>query len=88
MISLEDIKPYLLKSEMYETVAIGQIMDIGPVVAGPDDDLSEILGRMEAQYLSEIPVVAKGKFIGMLAKATVLERYRQELIAQTRHLRT
>ena len=88
MISLEDIKPYLHKSEIYDTVPIGQIMNIGPVVASPDDDLSEILSRMEAQYLSAIPVVAKGKFIGMLAKATVLERYRQELIAQTRHLRT
>jgi CIC family chloride channel protein len=87
MISLDDIKPYLLKSEMYDTVPIGQIMNIGPVVASPDDDLSEILSRMEAQYLSDIPVVAKGKFIGMLAKATVLEHYRQELIAQTRHLK-
>jgi CIC family chloride channel protein len=88
MISLDDIKPYLLRSEMYDAVPIGQIMDIGPVVASPDDDLSEILGRMEAQYLSAIPLVAKGKFIGMLAKATVLEHYRQELIAQTRHLKT
>ena len=88
MISLDDIKPYLLESEMYDTVTLGQIMDIGPVVAGPDDDLSEILDRMEAQYLSDIPVVAKGKFIGMLAKATVLEHYRHELIAQTRHLKT
>jgi CIC family chloride channel protein len=87
MISLDDIKPYLHKSEKYDTLPIGQIMDIGPVVASPDDDLSEILGRMEAQYLSAIPVVAKGKFIGMLAKATVLEHYRQELIAQTRHLK-
>jgi CIC family chloride channel protein len=88
MISLDDIKPYLLRSEMYDAVPIGQIMDIGPVVASPDDDLSEILGRMEAQYLSAIPLVAKGKFIGMLAKATVLEHYRQELIAQTRHLKS
>jgi CIC family chloride channel protein len=87
MISLDDIKPYLLELEMYDTVPIGQIMDIGPVVASPDDDLSEILARMEAQYLSDIPVVAKGKFIGMLAKTTVLEHYRQELIAQTRHLK-
>ena len=87
MISLDDIRPYLLKSEMYDTVTIGQIMDIGPVVASPDDDLSEILDRMEAQYLSDIPVVANGKFIGMLSKKTLLEHYRQELIAQTRHLK-
>jgi CIC family chloride channel protein len=87
MISLEDIKPYLLNSEMYDTVTLGQIMDIGPVVASPDDDLSEILRRMEAQYLSAIPVVAKGKFMGMLSKATLLEQYREELIAQTRQLK-
>jgi predicted transcriptional regulator len=42
---------------------------------------------MEAQYLSDIPVVANGKFIGMLSKKTLLEQYRQELIAQTRHLK-
>ena len=62
-------------------------MNIGPVVASHDDELSEILHRMEAQRMNNIPVVANGKFIGMLSKTTLLEHYREELIAQTQYLK-
>jgi CIC family chloride channel protein len=87
IISLDEIRPYLPQSEIYDTVTIGQIMDVGPVVASHDDELSEILHRMEAQNMNNIPVVANGKFIGMLSKTTLLEHYREELIAQTQYLK-
>jgi CIC family chloride channel protein len=60
-------------------------MDIGPVAVNHDDELSEILHRMEAQNMNNIPVVAHGKFIGILSKTTLLEHYREELIAQTHY---
>ena len=87
IISLDEIKPYLPKSETCDTLTIGQIIDIGPVVASHDDEISEILHRMEAQQMNNIPVVANGKFIGMLSKTTLLEQYREELIAQTQYLK-
>ena len=85
IISLDEIRPYLPKSETCETLTIGQIMNIGPVVASHDDELSEILHRMEAQNINNIPVVAHGRFIGILSKTTLLEHYREELIAQTHY---
>jgi CIC family chloride channel protein len=85
IISLDEIRPYLPRSEKYDTITIGQIMDIGPVVASHDDELSEILHRMEAQNMNNIPVVAHGKFIGILSKTTLLEHYREELINQTHY---
>jgi len=85
IISLDEIRPYLPKSETCETLTIGQIMNIGPVVASHDDELSEILHRMETQNMNHIPVVAHGKFIGILSKTTLLEHYREELIAQTHY---
>ncbi len=37
--------------------------------------------------MDNIPVVENGKFIGVLSKTTLLEHYREELIAQTQYLK-
>ncbi len=83
MIHLDDIRPYLFNPVMYDTVLIGQIMDTNVEVVHPDDDLSEILSRMDAQHLFSMPVVANNRFIGLISKATLLDKYRKELMVQT-----
>ena len=83
MIHLDDIRPYLFNPVMYDTVLIGQIMDTNVEVVHPDDDLSEILSRMDEQQLFSMPVVANNRFIGLISKATLLDKYRKELMVQT-----
>jgi len=83
MIHLDDIRPYLFNPVMYDTVLIGQIMDTNVEVVHPDDDLSEILSRMDEQHLFSMPVVANNRFIGLVSKATLLDKYRKELMVQT-----
>ena len=83
IIHLDDIRPYLFNAVMYDTVLIGQIMNTNVEVVHPDDDLFEILSRMDAQHLFSMPVVANNRFIGLISKATLLDKYRKELMVQT-----
>lgn len=83
MIHLDVIRQYLFNPGMYDAVFLGQIMDTMVEIVNPDDDLSEVLRRMDTKGLYSMPVVANNKFIGMVSKATLLDQYRKELMVQT-----
>lgn len=83
IIHLDDIRQYIFNPDIYDAVLIEQIMDANVETVSPDDDLNAILRRMDAQHLFSMPVVANGKFMGMISKATLLDQYRKELIVQT-----
>ena len=85
LIHLDDIREYLFDPLFYETVFLEQIMDTQVRTVGLDDDLSAILDRMDAGNLFSMPVVANNQFVGMISKATLLDKYRNELIVQTNH---
>ena len=68
---------------MYDVVFLGQIMNTRVEIVNPDDELSEILRRMDANHLFSMPVVSNNRFIGMISKATILDQYRKELMVQT-----
>ena len=52
-------------------------MDTNVEVVHPDDDLSEILSRMDERHLYSMPVVANNRFIGLISKATLLDKISQ-----------
>ncbi len=83
MIQLHDIRPYLFDPVMYDAVILEQIMDPRPDVIHPNEDLLEVLQRMDAKRLFSMPVVADRRFLGMISKATLLDQYRKELRVQT-----
>jgi len=83
IVHLDDIRPYLFNPGMYDAVFIGQIMDDRVEVVDLEDDLQDILSRMDAKGLFSMPVVSNRRFMGMISKATLLDRYRKELMVQT-----
>lgn len=83
IVYLDDIRPYLFDPLLYDAVVVGQIMHSDVAVASPDDELNDILRRMDAGRLFSMPVVSDGIFLGMVSKATLLDRYRRELMVQT-----
>jgi len=86
MIYMDHIRPYLFDPLMYDTVLVGQLMDTRVKTVAPDDDVLEVLERMDADRLFNMPVVANQRFIGMVSKSTLLDQYRKELMVQTYHL--
>ena len=83
IINLNDIRPYIFNTVMYDAVFLEQIMDTKIKVVSPDDNLSEVLDIMDAYGLFSMPVVSNNRFIGMISKATLLDQYRKELMVQT-----
>ena len=83
LVQLDDIRPYLFDPLIYDAVVVGQIMNSRVEVAAPDDDLNDVLRQMDAKRLFSMPVVSDGRFLGMISKATLLDRYRRELMVQT-----
>jgi len=83
MIHLDDIRPYLFDFMMYDAVILGQLMNTRVETVRPEDDLADVLRKMDENRLFSMPVVANKRFIGMISKATLLDKYRKELIVQT-----
>jgi CIC family chloride channel protein len=86
MIYMDDVRPYLFDPLMYDTVLVGQLMDAQVEAVSPEDDVVEVLQRMDAKGLFNMPVVSNHRFIGMISKSTLLDQYRKELMVQTYHL--
>ncbi|MFP4452080.1 MAG: chloride channel protein [Desulfobacterales bacterium] len=85
MIHLDDIRPYLFDPLLYETVFLEQIMQSDVEAVDIHEELSDVLDKMDVRGLFSMPVVANKHFVGMISKATLLDRYRHELIVQTQH---
>ncbi len=83
MVYLDDVRPYLFNPAMYDAVVIEEIMDTGVETVHPEDDLADVLRRMDEKRLFSMPVVSNNRFRGMISKATLLDRYRRELAVQT-----
>ncbi len=86
VIYMDDIRPYLFDPLMYDTVLVGQLMNARVATVSPDDDVVDVLERMDADRLFNMPVVANHRFLGMISKSTLLDQYRKELMVQTYHL--
>ena len=85
MIHLDDIRPYLFDPVMYDAVFLGQIMNTKVEVVHPDDDLLDVVRKMDIKGLFSMPVVVNNRFLGLISKATILDQYRKELMVQTSH---
>ncbi|MFO7750739.1 MAG: chloride channel protein [Desulfobacteraceae bacterium] len=85
MVLFDHVRPYLFNTVMYDTVFVDQVMDADPETVQYDDDLSEVLRRMDAKKCFSMPVVSNNRFVGMVSKATLLDKYRDELNVQTAH---
>jgi CIC family chloride channel protein len=85
IIHLDDIRPYLFDPVMYDAVFLGQIMNTQVEVVHPDDDLLDVVRKMDMKGLFSMPVVINNRFLGLISKATILDQYRKELMVQTTH---
>ncbi|MCP3953547.1 MAG: chloride channel protein, partial [Desulfobacterales bacterium] len=83
MIHLDDLRPYLFDPALYDAVFLDQVMDRSVLTVNLDDDVSEVLRQMDVYNLYSMPVVSAGRYVGMVSKATFLDKYRKELMVQS-----
>ncbi|OPX40586.1 MAG: chloride channel protein [Deltaproteobacteria bacterium] len=82
MIHLDDIRPYLFDQGLYDSVLVEEIMNRQVVSVSPEDELPDILRKFDETRSWSLPVVQNGRFLGLISKATLLDHYRKELMAQ------
>jgi len=82
MVHLDDIRPYLFDQDLYDSVLVEEIMNREVIFVNPEDELPNILHKFDETRSWSLPVVQSGKFLGLISKATLLDHYRKELIAQ------
>ena len=82
MIHLDDINPFLFDRTLHDSLVLEEVMNRNVATVSPDEDLQEILKRFDDTHSWSLPVVDRGKFLGLISKATLLDYYRRELIAQ------
>jgi chloride channel protein, CIC family len=83
LVLVDRIRPYLFDPQLHLVVVMEQIMETAVPTVRLADEMADVLGLMEREGLSALPVVEEQHFVGMLSKATVLDHYRKELIVQT-----
>lgn len=85
MVYLSEIKPYLFNADMLNSTIVGMVIRTYPELAilSLDDPVARIMDTFDACRLNTLPVVSDRRFIGVIAKITILDHYRKELKTQT-----
>ena len=80
---LDDIRPYLFDESLYPIMTMGEVMNTDlPTIDARETALSAIQ-KFETSGAWSLPVIDEGRFVGMMSKSTLFDRYRRELIVHT-----
>ena len=83
VVYLDDIRPYLFDATLYSIMTIGSVLHTDlPTIDAGESALSAIQ-KFESSRAWSLPVIEDGKFLGMMSKSTLFDRYRRELIVHT-----
>lgn len=83
MVFLQDIKDYLFDPHLLNSILVEEVMQRDLIQISPEDNMTDILDKFDTTGSWSLPVVEKGKFVGLISRATILDHYRKELKAQT-----
>ncbi|MCZ6559189.1 MAG: chloride channel protein [SAR324 cluster bacterium] len=83
VVYLDDIRSYLFDRTLYRIMTMGEVLhDSLPTIDAGESALA-VIQKFEGSGAWSLPLVENGKFIGMLSKSTLFDRYRRELIVHT-----
>jgi CIC family chloride channel protein len=84
IVNLDDIRPYLFDRTLYPLMTMGSVMDETLPTIGAQDSALTAIQVFEESGAWSLPVVEPdGRFVGMMSKSTLFDRYRRELIVHT-----
>jgi CIC family chloride channel protein len=81
MISMDDIRAYLFDTRLHDALLAEELVDRGVDRVSPEDDLETVFEVFDRTHVWSLPVVQDGQFLGLISKATVLDHYRKEMLA-------
>jgi CIC family chloride channel protein len=83
VVYLDDLRPYLFDEALYPIMTMGSVLHTDlPAIDAEESALSAIQ-KFESSGAWSLPVIEQGRFLGMMSKSTLFDRYRRELIVHT-----
>jgi len=83
LVQFNGVKEYLFEPLMLDSVLVEEVMETHLPQLSPGENARRILATFDETGAWSLPVVDKGRFLGLISKSTVLDHYRKELKAQT-----
>lgn len=76
IITLESVWPIMFDRAMYLDLSIAHVMKQPPAVITNEEDMESIINKFDQTGSWNLPVVQHGKFLGIISKSGILNRYR------------
>jgi CIC family chloride channel protein len=83
VVYLDEIRPYLFDRTLYPIMTMGEVMHENLPTIDTGESAVAAIQKFEGCGAWSLPVTEDGKFLGMLSKSTLFDRYRRELIVHT-----
>jgi len=83
IVLLDDIRPVMFDTEMYNKVTIEAYMKAAPEIILQTDSVEKVMKKFKVSGAWNLPVVDKGKYVGFISKSKLLSAYRTKLIEVT-----
>jgi CIC family chloride channel protein len=83
MVYFNDIKQYMFDPFFLNSLIVEEVMRTDIPRVAITDSVNRILQTLDRTGAWSLPVIEKGRFLGLISRATILDHYRRELKAQT-----
>ncbi|WP_299119865.1 chloride channel protein [uncultured Tenacibaculum sp.] len=83
IVLLDDIRPIMFDSEMYDKVTVETFMRSAPAVISYNDSVAEVMQKFKESDAWNLPVIKDKKYVGFISKSKLLSAYRNKLIEVT-----
>nr|WP_288934446.1 chloride channel protein [uncultured Allomuricauda sp.] len=81
IIVLDDIRPMMFDTELYNTVFVESLMHAPPeVIFYETDNMKQVMKKFQDSGAWNLPVIRNGKYEGFISKSKMLTAYRRKLI--------
>ncbi len=75
------------KPDELQTLEVGQVMTRDVIRVAPDDDLADVVEVMTKNRIRHLPVIAKGRVVGIVTIGDVVNAFRRVAEDENTHLR-
>ena len=83
IVLLDDIRPIMFDSEMYNKVTVETFMRSAPAIIFYNDSVAQVMQKFKESGAWNLPVIQNKKYVGFISKSKLLSAYRNKLIEVT-----
>ncbi len=80
LVHLDHVRTTIFQTELYQSVFVKDLMTEPLAKISPDESLHDVLKKFDKSHQWNLPVVEESRYVGFVSKASILSKYREELV--------